>query len=31
MTLHLVNARLIDPALIEDVPVKEVDGASWDE
>ena len=26
-----VNARLIDPALLEGVPVKEVDGASWDE
>ena len=26
-----INARLIDPALIEDVPVKDVDGASWDE
>ena len=26
-----VNARLIDPALLEGVPVREVDGASWDE
>lgn len=26
-----VNARLIDPALLEGVPVEEVDGASWDE
>ena len=25
-----VNARLIDPALLEGVPVQEVDGASWD-
>ena len=26
-----VNARLIDPAALEGVPVEEVDGASWDE
>lgn len=26
-----VNARLIDPALLQGVPVQEVDGASWDE
>jgi hypothetical protein len=26
-----VNARLIDPLLLEGVPVQEVDGASWDE
>jgi hypothetical protein len=26
-----VNARLIDPSLLEDVPVKQVDGASWEE
>ena len=26
-----VNARLIDPALLEGVAVQEVDGASWDE
>ena len=26
-----VNARLLDPAWLEGVPVKEVDGASWDE
>ena len=26
-----VNARLIDPVLLEGVSVKEVDGASWDE
>lgn len=26
-----VNARLIDPAALEGVPVKQVDGASWDE
>ena len=26
-----VNARLIDPATLEGVPVQEVDGASWDE
>jgi hypothetical protein len=26
-----VNARLIDAALLEGVPVQEVDGASWDE
>jgi hypothetical protein len=26
-----VNARLIDEALLEGVPVKQVDGASWDE
>ncbi len=26
-----VNARLIDPAALKDVPIKEVDGASWDE
>ena len=26
-----VNARLLDPAVLEGVPVKEVDGASWDE
>ena len=24
-----VNARLIDPGLLEGVPVKQVDGASW--
>ena len=26
-----VNARLIDEALLKDVPIKEVDGRSWDE
>lgn len=26
-----VNARLIDPAALDGVPVQEVDGASWDE
>ena len=26
-----VNARLIDPAELKDVPILEVDGASWDE
>jgi hypothetical protein len=26
-----VNARLLDEALLEGVPVKQVDGASWDE
>jgi hypothetical protein len=26
-----VNARLIDAAILEGVPVQEVDGASWDE
>ena len=26
-----VNARLLDPSELEGVPVKEVDGASWDE
>jgi hypothetical protein len=26
-----VNARLIDEALLEGVPIKEVDGRSWDE
>jgi hypothetical protein len=26
-----VNARLIDPTVLEGVPVQEVDGASWDE
>lgn len=26
-----VNARLIDEAILEGVPVKEVDGRSWDE
>ena len=26
-----VNARLLDPDLLEGVPVQEVDGASWDE
>jgi hypothetical protein len=26
-----VNARLIDQALLEGVPIKQVDGASWDE
>ena len=26
-----VNARLIDPQLLEGVPLQEVDGASWDE
>ena len=26
-----VNSRLIDPAALEGVPVREVDGASWDE
>ena len=26
-----VNARLIDPAMLEGVPVQEVDRASWDE
>ena len=26
-----VNARLIDQAMLEGVPVQEVDGASWDE
>ena len=25
-----VNARLIDEALLEGVPMKQVDGASWD-
>ena len=26
-----VNARLIDPTLLEGVPIQQVDGASWDE
>ena len=26
-----VNARLVDPALLDGIPVREVDGASWDE
>ena len=26
-----VNARLVDPALLEGVEVREIDGASWDE
>jgi hypothetical protein len=26
-----VNARLIDPAVLDGVPVQQVDGASWDE
>ena len=26
-----VNARLIDPAALRDVPIQQVDGASWDE
>ena len=26
-----VNARLIDPALLEGLPVQHIDGASWDE
>ena len=26
-----VNARLIDPAALKDVPIQQVDGASWDE
>ena len=26
-----VNARLLDQSLLADVPVEEVDGASWDE
>ena len=26
-----INARLLDPAVLEGVPVQEVDGRSWDE
>jgi hypothetical protein len=26
-----INARLIDPAALRNVPIQEVDGASWDE
>jgi hypothetical protein len=26
-----VNARLVDPALLEGVEVREIDGRSWDE
>jgi hypothetical protein len=26
-----VNARLLDPAVLEGMPVRQVDGASWDE